>query len=63
MVFKINGINPLLSFRFFKEVEAKFIVKGGGYLILPEQTCNVQGRVETMDFCSHLNPFILSVVS
>ena len=56
---KINGINPLLSV----EVEAKFILKGGGYLILPERTCNVQGRIETMDFCSHLNPFVLSVVS
>ncbi len=44
-------------------MEAKFILKGGGYLILPEQTCNVQGCVETMDFCSHLNPFVLSVVS
>lgn len=30
---------------------------------MPEQTCNVQGRVETMDFCSHLNPFVLNVVS
>lgn len=51
------------GFFFFKEVEAKFILKGGGYLILPEQTCNVRGRVETMDFCSHLNPSVLSVVS
>ena len=49
--------------QFLKEVEAKFLVKGSGYLILPEQTCNVQGRVETMDFCSHLNPCVLSVVS
>lgn len=45
----------------FKEVEAKFILKGGGYLILPEQTRNVQGHFETMDFCSYLNPFALSV--
>lgn len=44
-------------------VEAKFIVKGGGYLISPEQTCNVQSRVETMDICPHPNPFVLSVVS
>ena len=66
-VLKINGIN-LPSFQsrlfFFKEVEAKFIMKGGGYLTLPEQTRNVQCRGETMGFCSHLNPFVfLSVVS
>lgn len=47
---------------FFKEVEAQRL-KGAGYLILPEQTCNVQGRVETMAFCSRLNPFDLSADS
>lgn len=46
---KSNGINLLLS--------VCWAVKGGGYLILPEQTRNVQGRVQTMDFCSHLNSF------
>lgn len=39
------------------------MLKGAGYLILPEQTCNVQGRVETMAFCSGPNPFDLSADS
>lgn len=39
------------------------MLKGAGYLILPEQTCNVQGRVETMLFCSRSNPFDLSADS
>lgn len=39
------------------------MLKGAGYLILPEQTCNVQGRVETMPFCSHPKPFNLSADS
>lgn len=30
---------------------------------MPEQTCNVQGRVETMAFCSRPNPFDLSADS
>lgn len=39
------------------------MLKGAGYLILPEQTCNVQGRVETMPFCLRPNPFDLSADS
>lgn len=61
-VFKINGINLLLSVRFLRRWKLSSYWKETD-LILPEQTCNVQGRVETMDFCSHLNPFILSVVN
>lgn len=39
------------------------MLKGAGYLILPEQTCNVQGRVETMRLCSHPKPFDLGADS
>lgn len=52
---KSNGINLLLSVRCWSA--GSWAVKGGGHLTLPEQTCNVQGRVQTMDFCSHLNSF------
>lgn len=48
--------------QFFNEVEAKFTPKGGGYLILHEQTRNVGGHAETMDICSNPNPFVLRVV-
>lgn len=48
--------------QFVNEVEAKFTPKGGGYLILHEQTRNVWGHAETMDICSNLNPFVLRVV-
>lgn len=58
----MGSISVFQSGFFFKEVEAQRL-KGAGYLILPEQTCNVQGRVETMAFCSRLNPFDLSADS
>lgn len=48
--------------QFFNEVEAKFTPKGGGYLILHEQTRNVGGHAETMDIRSNPNPFVLRVV-
>lgn len=61
----ILWLKPMGSICFFQsgfKRGGSSVLKGGGYLILPEQTCNVQGHIENNNFCSHLNPFTLNFV-
>lgn len=47
----ILWLKPMGSIYFFQsgfKRGGSSVLKGGGYLILPEQTCNVQGHIETI---------------